>query len=572
MSGRKNRPDFDAVSLGILWDRLISITDEIVSTLVRTSFSSIVTESYDLSCVVLDAEANSVAQGTMSIPIFIASAPVTARHMLKRFPPETLRPGDVLLTNDPWLGTGHLFDITMLRPVFRDGRIVAYTASITHLPDIGGIGFGSSAREVYEEGLRFPILKFAEEGKVDDRLLEIVRTNVRVPEQTVGDLMANLACNEVGGRQILEFMDEYGIDNLAPLSRAIRQQSESAMREKIATLRPGAYKSRLDLEGYDGPIRLACTVEVKPDRVHVDFDGTGPCVRAGINVPFCYARAMSLYAIKTLTLPYLPNNAGMAEPISVTAPEGCILHAQPPFPTGGRHAIGHFVTPLVYGALAKAAPDRVQADSGMMNIITVQGRHRNRRGVSTMYFAAGGYGALDGLDGQATTPHPSNMAVVPVEMWENITSTTIERKQVRVDSGGAGKYRGGLGQEVVLRNDSGNLMTLLGMGNRTRFPARGLFGGKDGALRMHAIDGKPVNAKARVELRPGQRITVREAGGGGYGDPKRRAPEAVLADVQNGFVSAKGALRDYGVKVDPKRGTATRITRRDTASPSRRRG
>lgn len=283
---KRSKDAFDAVSLGILWDRLISITDEIVSTLVRSSFSTIVSESYDLSCVVLDAEANSIAQGTMSVPIFIASAPVTARHMLERFPPETLRPGDVIFTNDPWLGTGHLFDVTLLRPVFRKGRIVAYTMSITHLPDIGGIGFGSSATEIYHEGLRFPICKLAEAGRVDERLIEIIRTNVRVPEQVVGDLMANVACNEVGGRQVLEFMDEYGIEDLGPLSRAIRAHAERAMRDRIRTsLKPGTYRNRIDLEGLDGPIRFAVRIDIDGDRVHFDFDGTGPACAPASTCP-----------------------------------------------------------------------------------------------------------------------------------------------------------------------------------------------------------------------------------------------------------------------------------------------
>ena len=230
---------FDAVSLGIMWDRLVSLVDEIVSTLVRTSFSTIVNESYDLTCVVLDAEANSIAQGTFSVPVFIGSAPITLRHMLKRYPAETLKPGDVIITNDPWLGTGHLYDITMVRPVFRKGRIVAYTLSITHLPDIGGSGFGSSAAEVYHEGLRLPICKLYEAGRLNELLVEIIRTNVRVPEQVMGDVMANVACNEVGGREILAFMDEYGLDDLTALSRAIRGQSEAAMRAKIRELGAG---------------------------------------------------------------------------------------------------------------------------------------------------------------------------------------------------------------------------------------------------------------------------------------------------------------------------------------------
>ena len=344
---------FDPVSLGIMWDRLISIVDEIVSTLVRTSFSTIVNESYDLTCVVLDAEANSIAQGTFSVPVFIGSAPITLRHMLKRYPAETLKPGDVIITNDPWLGTGHLYDITMVRPVFRKGRIVAYTLSISHLPDVGGSGFGSSATEVYHEGLRLPICKLYDEGRLNELLIEIIRTNVRVPEQVIGDVMANVACNEVGGREILAFMDEYGLDDLTALSAAIRGQSEAAMRAKIRELGQGTYHNRMQVEGFDGPCDYVVRIDVKSDSVAFDFTGTSGCVRAGVNVPFCYTNAMALHAIKSLLLPTIPNNAGSIAPISVFAPPGCILNAQPPFATGGRHAMGHFVTPLVYGALAR---------------------------------------------------------------------------------------------------------------------------------------------------------------------------------------------------------------------------
>ena len=537
---------FDAVSLGIMWDRLVSLVDEIVSTLVRTSFSTIVNESYDLTCVVLDAEANSIAQGTFSVPVFIGSAPITLRHMLKRFPPETLKPGDVIFTNDPWQGTGHLYDITMVRPVFRKGRVVAYTLSITHLPDIGGSGFGSSAVEVYHEGLRLPICKLYEAGRLNELIVEIIRTNVRVPEQVMGDVMANVACNEVGGRELLAFMDEYGIDDLTELSRAIRSQSEAAMRAKIRELGQGTYHNQIQVEGFDGPCDYVVKIDVKEDSVAYDFTGTSGCVRAAVNVPFCYTNAMALHAIKSLLLPSIPNNAGSIAPISVFAPPGCILNAQHPFATGGRHAMGHFVTPLVYGALAKALPDRVQAGSGMMNLVNFQGTRRDERAFSTLYFAAGGYGALRDLDGWCTLPHPSNMATVPVEVWETLTHTTIESKRLLPDTGGPGQWRGGLGQEVILRNDTGHLITTLGMGNRTMFPARGLFGGGDGALRDHSVDGKPVHAKGRNELAPGQRMRIVEAGGGGFGDPKARAPAAVAEDVAQGYVSAAAARETYG--------------------------
>jgi N-methylhydantoinase B len=541
-----SRNTFDAISLGIMWDRLVSLVDEIVSTLVRTSFSTIVNESYDLTCVILDAQANSIAQGTFSVPVFIGSGPVTLRHMLARFPAETLQPGDVIITNDPWLGTGHLYDITMARPVFRKGRIVAYTLSITHLPDVGGSGFGSSASEVYHEGLRLPICKLYEAGRLNELIVEIIRSNVRVPEQVMGDVMANVACNEVGGREILAFMDEYGLDDLTELSQAIRSQSEAAMRAKIRELGEGTYRNQIEVEGFDGPCTYAVRIDVKGDAVAYDFTGTSACVRAGVNVPFCYTNAMALHAIKSLLLPGLPNNAGAIAPISVFAPPGCILNAQPPFATGGRHAMGHFVTPLVYGALADAAPDRVQAGSGMMNLVTFQGTRRDGRPFSTIYFAAGGYGALDGLDGRCTLPHPSNMAVVPVEIWETLTHTSIESKKLLPNSGGAGRWRGGLGQEVILRNDTGHPVTTLGMGNRTMFPARGMFGGRDGALRVHAIDGKPVHAKGRHELAPGQRMRIVEAGGGGFGDPRLRASAAVAEDVAQGYVSASAAMELYG--------------------------
>jgi len=537
---------FDAVSLGIMWGRLVSLADEIVSTLVRTSFSTIVYESYDLTVVILDAEANSIAQGTFSVPVFIGSAPVTLRHMLKRYPAETLEPGDVVITNDPWMGTGHLYDITMMRPVFRNGRIVAYTISITHLPDVGGSGFGSSATEIYHEGLRLPICKLYEAGRLNELLVEIIRTNVRVPDQVMGDVMANVACNEVGGREILAFMDEYGLDDLTALSRAIRGQSEAAMRAKIRELGEGTYRNRIKVEGFEGPCEYAVRVDIEGDGVAFDFAGTSGCVRAGVNVPFCYTNAMALHAIKSLTLPTIPNNAGSVAPVRVSAPPGCILNALPPFPTGGRHAMGHFVTPLIYGALAQAAPGRVQADSGMMNLITFQGTRRDERPFSTIYFAAGGYGALEGLDGWPTLPHPSNMAVVPVEVWETLTHTTVEHKRLLPDSGGPGRWRGGLGQEVVLRNDTGHPLVMLGMGNRTMFPARGMFAGGDGALRLHAIDGTPVHAKGRNEVAPGQRIRIVEAGGGGFGDPRARAPAAVAEDVAQGYVSGQAARELYG--------------------------
>jgi len=543
--------EFDAVELGILWGRLVSISDEIVSTLVRTSFSTIVSESYDLTVVVLDRDARLVAQGSYSVPVFIGTAPRTLKFMLEKFPPESLRLGDVICTNDPWMGTGHLFDINVMRPVFRGDELVGYTMSITHLPDIGGMGFGAAASEIYHEGLRLPICKLVREGTVDDFVIDLVRANVRVPDATVGDLMANVTCNEVGGRQLLEFMDEYNIDDLSPLSLAIRTQSERAMRDKIREIRNGVYENQILIEAIDDPIPLACRIDVQEEEIAIDFEGTGDCVRRGINVPFCYTNAMSLYSIKCITIPNLPNNEGATRPVRVTAPEGCLLNAQPPFPTGGRHAIGHFVPGLIFGALAEAAPDKVQADNGMMDLLTIQSTHPDGRPVSTISFVAGGFGALEGQDGRDCLPGPSNMAAVPVEVWESITGMTVVRKTLRPDSGGPGAARGGVGQEMTFRNDTGKPMTVFSMGNRTDFAPPGYVGGKPGALREHKVNGMTVHPKGSQILQPGDEITLIQAGGGGIGDPADRPADLIQRDLELGLVTPEGAARDYGYTAGP---------------------
>jgi N-methylhydantoinase B len=550
---------FDPVSLGILWDRLISITDEIVSTLIRTSFSINVRESYDLSCVLFDVEGYPLAQGTYSVPSFTGTSGPTIRHMFRRYPPNELQDGDVIATNDPWMGTGHLYDISVMRPVFRSGKLVGFTMSITHLPDIGGVGNSSGPVEIYEEGLRLPVCKLVRGGRLNTDLMDIIRTNVRASEQVIGDIMANISCNEVGGRLLVEFMNEYGIDDLGPLSRAIRDQSEQVMRNGLRTFPDGTYTNQIQIEGVHDPITLACSIRKKDDEVAVDFAGTGGSVRAAINVPFCYTRAWAVYSIKCLTCPETPNNEGQVRPIKVTAPEGCILNTLPPSSTAGRHSVGHFVVPLMFGALEAALPDRIQADVGMMDIFNVQGTHRDGHDVASLYFLAGGFGALNGIDGAPTTPAPSNMGVVPTEMWENMTSMTVEKRALLADSGGPGQFRGGVGQEVVLRNDTGNLLTVSFMGQRTQFPARGFHGGKSGRLRQFRINGEIAQAKGRYVLKPGDVVTIYEAGGGGFGNPRQRSIDAVVSDVINGLVSVDGALSDYGVKVDSRLKTGNRV-------------
>lgn len=541
---------FDAVDLAVMWDRLVSITDEGAAALIRTSFSTLVREGFDLSVLIFDPAGRMIAQSTKCIPVFIGTAPVTISHMLKRFPASSLAPGDVVISNDPTIGTGHMFDIAVMRPIFRDGDLVGYAMSITHLPDIGGMGFSVSATEIYHEGLRLPICKLVKAGAIDETLIELIRLNVRVPDQVLGDIYANLSCVEVVARQVIEFMGEYGVVSLRPLADAIIAATDRAVRDSLAALPDAVYRNETDVEAFGEVRRLAVQVAKTGETLSIDFAGTGPCVRAGINVPFPYTRAMALYAIKCITTPTIPNNSGATESIRVSAPIGSILAAVPPAASAGRHTIGHFVVPLVYGAIAAIVPDRVTAPSGLIDILTFQGRLSDGREMSAAYFAAGGFGALDGLDGRPTMPGSSNIGTTPIEVFEPLTGLTVEKKALRPDSGGAGEYRGGPGQTIVLRNDSGHDMTAFSMANRTTFAASGLFGGEPGALREHWVDDVKVGGQGAHRLAPGSRLRLEQAGGGGYGPPEKRPVARIRDDIERGFATYERARAVYGPRID----------------------
>ena len=536
----------DPIDVAIAWDRLISIADEGAAALVRTSFSTLVREGFDLTVMLFDAAGRMLAQSTKCIPVFIGTAPVTMAHMLAKYPPDALRPGDIVVSNDATIGTGHMFDVALMRPVFREDALIGFAMSVTHLPDIGGMGFSAAATEIFHEGLRIPIWKLADAGRLDQNLIDLIRLNVRVPEQVIGDIMANVSAVEVAGRQLLQFMAEAGLERLDGLADAILTQTERAAREALSAIPDGTYENALDVEAYDEVRRLACLIEKAGDGVAIDFEGTGPCVRAGINVPFPYTKSMALYTLKCVAMPRLPNNDGATAPIRVSAPVGSILHAMPPAPSAGRHAIGHFITPLIFGALAEAVPDRVSAGSGLINILTLQGRHRDGRPLAATYFAAGGFGALSDLDGRPTMPGSSNMGSTPTEIFEPLSGLVVERKALLPDSGGAGRFRGGPGQEIVLRNDTGQPMVVFSMANRTEFPARGLDGGRPGGLRQHLVNGRAIPSQGRWELAPGDRLTMREAGGAGFGDPRLRPAEAVADDIRRGFTTPAAASREYG--------------------------
>ena len=539
----------DPVALGVMWDRLIAIADDILLSIIRTSFSVGVREAWDLAVMLFDAEGRSIAQATLSMPAFIGTAPYTMRHLLAKFPADTLQPGDVLATNDPWLGTGHTPDVCVARPVFFDGRLVGFVMTISHLPDIGGNGLTIANTEIYQEGLVLPPCKLQIAGERNEALWELIGINVRAADQVLGDLMADIGGTAVGERLLGEFMREFALRDLTALSAAVIGQSEKAMRERLRTIPDGVYTNELMIEGVETDVKLSCRVTVTNGTAAVDFAGTGGCVPAAINVPLCYTRSFTNYVMKCLTTPDIPNNEGMLSPITVSAPEGCILNAVRPNPTGGRHTVGWFIVPLIMGALAKVLPNNVAADAGMASLFLVHGTRPDGRPVTAQYFLSGGLGAMQQHDAHQTTPFPTNNAVVSTEVFETETGATVMHRRLLPDSGGAGEWRGGLGQEAALRNDTGHPFSVFLFGLRSRHAARGLFGGKDGQLRSFMVDGVPIPAKGKSVLQPGQTLTVREAGGGGYGDPKKRAPEAVRKDVAAGFVSPAAALRDYGLGV-----------------------
>lgn len=521
----------------ILWDRLITIADETVNSLVRTSFSMNVRDAHDLSCVIFDERGRSLAQGTFSLPTFTGTAPNTLKAMLTRFPLGSFRDGDVFVTNDSWLGTGHLYDINICRPIFRSDRLIGYVMSITHLPDIGGAGMSSVTREIYEEGLLIPVQKLMIAGALNDGLMEILKANVRVSEQVMGDIMANLTCTEVGARSVIEFCDEYRLKALSEVADAIIARSERALEEGLRALPEGEFRNRLAVEDLEENIELALTIRKRGRSVSLDFTGSSPQLRSALNVPFCYTRAVAYYTMKCLFAPDLPNNEGTFGLIEVTAPEGCVLNAVRPAATGARHTVGHYVFPLVMGALQDVLPDRVMTEMGMLNVFNVFGQHPDGTKIASLYFLTGGYGALQGYDGRAAVPGPGNMTALSTEVWEDLTGTTINYRRIRPDSGGVGEFPGGPGQEIEFENSTASEVTFSFLGLRTRIPARGMLGGGNGLLRSFLIDGKAVDGKARHSLAPGGVLRMLEAGAGGLGDPRRRPAATVVRDIERGYVT-----------------------------------
>ncbi len=524
----------------VLWQRLIAVVEEQARTLVRSAFSTSTREAGDLSAGVFDPEGRMLAQAVTGTPGHINSMAASVGHFLDEFPAEAMQPGDVFLTNDPWKGTGHLFDFVVVTPTFWRGRLVALFACTSHVVDIGGIGFSTEGREIYHEGLYLPILQLGRAGSFDENVLRIIRANVREPVQVIGDVYSLAACNDIGGRRLCEMLEEYGLDDLVELGAHILEQSRASMRERVAALPRGTWRNSMRIDGVDRPLDLVCAMTVSADGLSVSFEGTSPAQPWGINVPMAYTDAYTSFGVRCIVGPDVPNNAGSLEVVRVTAPEGCILNAPHPAAVNARHVVGQMLPDAVFGCLHQILPGRVPAEgtSSLWNIVASGVRPSGERW-NLMSFHSGGAGARPTADGLSATAFPSGVRNMPVEINEAITPVVFWRKELRPDSGGAGRFRGGHGQVVELGNLDDAPFALACTYERVRHPARGRAGGEAGAagaVRL-ASGAAELRSVGRNVIAPGERVVLEFPGGGGYGDPAERDPEVVASERRRGMVT-----------------------------------
>lgn len=541
-----------SIDYQIMWNRLIAVVEEQATTLIRTAFSTSVREAGDLSAGLFDQKGRMIAQAVTGTPGHVNAMAESVTHFAARFGPQETFDGDVFITNDPWLGTGHLHDITVVTPVFRAGKHIGYFACTAHVVDIGGRGFGPDAGEVFEEGLLIPITKFAERGQVQTLLIEMIRANVRTPDQTVGDVYSLAACNEAGNRRLQAMMEEFHIDDLAGLSDFIIETSRKATHAAIAKVPSGRFAHDMQVDGYDAPVHMQVELTIKGDRLLADFAGTSGMSRFGVNCPEVYTRAYACYGLKCAIAPQVPNNTGSLEPFEITAPEGCILAAKRPAPVSVRHVMGHLVPDVVLGALHKALPDTVPAEgaSALWNIqisARASDPSSDLPNREVLMFNSGGTGARPSVDGLSATAFPSGVSTMSVEATEHVGPITVWRKDLRMGSGGAGATRGGLGQTIEIEPRDGYDIYFNAMFDRVENPALGRDGGGAGAAgRVELADGTKLRSKGRQLIKNGQRLKLSLPGGGGYGAPEHRNAEDIAKDLRAGLITPAQAKQDYG--------------------------
>ena len=532
---------FDAITLEVLWTRIISVTDEAAKAIVRTSFSTLSNEANDFACVLTDARGYALAQNSGSIPSFIGTLPATVRHFLREFGEDGLKPGDVLITNDPWQGTGHMSDVSLVKPIFHREQLVAFSATTSHMPDIGGRVRAIEARELFEEGIHIPLSRIIRDGQRDETLIQLIRANVRTPDQTMGDIWAQVSANELMENRVRRLMEEYDLHSLEGLADELFGRSERAMREAIAAVPDGTYRYGFDTDGFEKPYTFKIALTIKGDEIVADFTGTSPAQPRAINCVYAYTYAMTAYAVRCALLPGLPNNEGMYRPVKVEAPEGCLLNPRFPAAVVSRAQTGHYVPVLVLGALHKVIPDKVMAGAGSpLWAVAQTGTRDDGRPYTNVLFFNGGMGATSAKDGEHVLSWPSNISSTPVEVAERNSPLFFHYKRLRAGSGGAGRHRGGLGQDILVESGSTRPIVLSFMAERTKFPAPGFKGGGAGGLGDVRINGRKVDHRRQHVLARGDRVLVSTPGGGGYGPARARAAALRLRDRLLGYIGGKG--------------------------------
>jgi N-methylhydantoinase B len=538
----------------IQWNRLIAVVEEQAQTMIRTAFSTTVREAGDLSAGIFDLKGRMLAQAVTGTPGHVNSMMESVGHFLAKFPAHTMQPGDHYITNDPWLGTGHLHDLTVVTPAFRKGRIVGLFANTAHVIDVGGLGMGPEGRSVFEEGLYIPIVKCFDRGEPNGTFFDFLRAGSRTPVELEGDVYSLCACNDAGAKRLVEMMDEYAMDDIDDLAAYIFDSSLRATLAEIAKLPRGTYRAAIRSDGYEAPVTLKAAMTIGEDGIVVDYAGTSGLSGRGINVPPAYCRAYSCFGIKCVVAPEIPNNWASLAPFRMEIPEGCILNAPRPYPVSVRHVVGQLLPDLMMGCLHQAVPDRVTAEgsSALWNPplrggAPVSGPGATLPDFEIISFNSGGTGARPGKDGLDGTAFPSGVRTVPVEATENVAPVIFWQNELRPDSAGAGRTRGGFGKVMEIGTKGEAEFAVNAIFDRVANPPRGRDGGGDGAGGWVGLDdGTVLRTKGYQVIPKGRHLLLRLPGGGGMGDPRQRDRALLARDVADGLVSEEKASALYG--------------------------
>jgi N-methylhydantoinase B/oxoprolinase/acetone carboxylase alpha subunit len=545
--------------LEIYWSRAIAIANEMMAVLIRTSFSTVIRVNRDCSAAIFDEKGQMLAQPDHSAPAHIGCMPGVMQRILEKYTIESIRPGDVFITNDPWIGAGHSPDIYIASAVFRGDRLIGFTVTVAHHLDIGGRLGSTDSQDVYEEGLLIPLLKLYDAGKRNETVFEIIAENVRMPHIVLGDLDAQLAANQVGATRLLELAADYELSGFVEIAEAITSTSEKAMRSAIRAIPNGVFEVREDLEITDEngkPVTIKLKVEIEDEQVVFDYTGSSPQVRRPINCVLNYTITFTTLAMKMALIPDLPYNAGIQRPVVVRSPEGSVLNALRPAAVWRRTVLGMRLPDIIFKTLVPVMPDKVIAGNGScpMWLWLISGWRPGLQRFAFQTHFMGGLGAGNDNDGLPTAAFPSSVTDTPIEVFENTCPVVVSRRELITDSGGPGRFRGGLGQEITIAPAPASLgqidgsLTIAYSAGCLRGGPTGLLGGRDGSLGQIKINEKEVtNSLATIKISGDDCVTLRLPGGGGFHSPLTRDAEAVRQDVISGFVSVEAANSVYGV-------------------------